>query len=42
MEEWQSKQAQKLELSRALEVRKAEEINGIGQIWKGFVNWWRR
>ena len=42
MEDWQSKQAQKQELSRALEVREAEEIIGIGKIWKGFVIWWRK
>ena len=41
MEDWQTKQAQKKELSRALEVREAEKINGIGKIWKGFVKWWR-
>lgn len=42
MEDWQTKQAQKLELSKALEVRCAEETNGLSKTWKRLVNWWRK
>ena len=44
MEDWETKQAQRRELSRALEVREAEEWNrkkGIGKLWKRFGRWWK-
>ena len=43
--DWETKQAQRRELSSALEVRRTEEFNrskGIGKLWKGLVKWWRR
>ena len=45
MKDWESYQAQRRELARALEVRKAGERNwksSIRRVWKPFVNWWKR
>lgn len=45
MGEWESKQAERRELSRALEVRGAEERKWrtcLGELWKIFVGLWRK
>ena len=45
MKAWETKEAQRRELSRALEARRTEEPSrskGIGKLWKGLVKWWKR
>ena len=41
MGDWETKQAERLELSTALKVREAQERNwgAIGKTWRKFVNW---
>ena len=45
MEDWETKEAQRRELSRAREEYKSMEMDrktGISTWWTGFVNWWKR
>ena len=45
MADWESQEAQRRELARALEVRRAGELNGskgIGRLLEGLVKWWKR
>ena len=45
MEDWETKQAQRRELSRALEERETDKFEGktsLERVWKSFSNWWKR
>ena len=45
MQDWETTQAQRRELTRALEERKADETirkRGFGNVWTRFMNCWKR
>ena len=45
MEDWETKQAQRRELARALKEHRTNEINrktSMGDLWKSFLKWWKR